>query len=210
MAARLVWTATFLPDSRQSRQLGAKCDKLSRIPREWRRRKIFTPRMPVGRSSFLSLYPLVLLPRRSRLSRLYPSEAPSPRQGLFQYASAETRLSAGQGYLHKSAMQSLFIFCESMSRIYATQLRIHANGSAFKPLGRTLSPRVERVAVLQAEKHLKYTAIYASGLVVSGMGQLFCCHSSKITGSLGKCFLFTSSRVFFFLACLRFSFVASS
>lgn len=174
MAARLVWKATFLPDSRQSRQLGAKCDKLSRIPREWRRRKIFTPRMPVGRSSFLSLYPLVLLPRRSRLSRLYPSEASSLRQGLFQYASAGTRLSAGQGYLHKSAMQSLFIFCESMSRIYATQLRIHANGSAFKPLGRTLSPRVKRVVLSSRPKSIWNTWLYTRPVwLFPGRGNFF-------------------------------------
>ena len=87
VTARLVWTATFLADSRQLRQLGAKCDKLSRIPREWRRRKIFTPRMPVGRSSFLSLYQL---PWPS-VSFAYPSFPHRPRFPLTQ-ASFRTRL----------------------------------------------------------------------------------------------------------------------
>ena len=92
MAARLVWTATFLPDSRQSRQLGAKCDKLSRIPREWRRRKIFTPRMPVGRSSSLSLYQppwfTITIPRLSRPRSAAAFQASPTRRGLFQHASA--------------------------------------------------------------------------------------------------------------------------
>jgi len=49
----------------------------------------------------------------------------SPEEGFHPsaaclFGSARTRLFAGQRYLHKSAMQSLFAFCESMARIYTT------------------------------------------------------------------------------------------
>lgn len=129
VTARLVWTATFLADSRQLRQLGAKCDKLSRIPREWRRRKIFTPRMPVGRSSFLSLYQLpwpsvsfaypsfphrpsfLLLPR--------PLSEPTPRQELV-YPWAKSI------YINQPCNLFLY-FCESMPRIYAIGENIYAD-----------------------------------------------------------------------------------
>lgn len=65
--------------------------------------------MPVGRSSFLSLYQF---PWPS-VSFAYPSFPHRPRfppRPLSEHASTRTRLSAGQKYLHKSTMQSLFIF----------------------------------------------------------------------------------------------------
>lgn len=158
VTARLVWTATFLADSRQLRQLGAKCDKLSRIPREWRRRKIFTPRMPVGRSSFLSLYQL---PWPS-VSFAYPSFPHRPRFPLTQasfrtYASTRTRLSTGQKYLHKSTMQSLFIFLRKHASnihdrgeytlIYALRPYNFASSSLLSGWTRKLSWRASKIHV---------------------------------------------------------------
>lgn len=105
--------------SRQSRQLGAKYDKLSRIPAsdgvekyllpERARRARPTP--PVG----VSLYRPI--PNAfDRLSQTHSRKGFYP--SAFLFGSARTRLFAGQRYLHKSAKQSLFIFRESMARIY--------------------------------------------------------------------------------------------
>lgn len=86
-------------------------------PREWRRRKIFTPRRRPSHTSYRKPLPYPPVPLRlpcPALSRKdsYPS--------AFLFGSARTRLFAGQRYLHKSAMQSLFIFHESMARVYTT------------------------------------------------------------------------------------------
>lgn len=198
VTARLVWTATFLADSRQLRQLGAKCDKLSRIPREWRRRKIFTPRMPVGRSSFLSLYQL---PWPS-VSFAYPSFPHRPRFPLTQasfrtYASTRTRLSAGQKYLHKSTMQSLFIFL----RKHASN--IHDRGEyirwythcALTTLYRHPCFLGEHSSCL--EERLKYMCIFVN---VSGMATFFVVDFARLSRSLGNSFFFFTfmSKIMFF------------
>lgn len=80
-------------------------------------------------------------------------------------------------------MQSLFIFRESMGRMYATGLYTSAPRSpcALPPPG----------APSQAKKRPKHTAVRAA-MGVSGTGQLFSCHSCEISGSLGERFRFSA------------------
>lgn len=86
-------------------------------PREWRRRKIFTPRTRSSHTFYRK--PLPYQPVPTLFGCL--AQLSLPKRFLsFLFGSARTRLFAGQRYLHKSAMQSLFIFCESMAQVYTT------------------------------------------------------------------------------------------
>jgi len=102
-----------------TRQLGAKYDKLSReSPRVTASKNIYSPNAPVGRPT----PPTVSICRTRHPLRL-PCPTLSRKDSyppVFLFGSARTRLFAGQRYLHKSAMQSLFIFRESMARVHTT------------------------------------------------------------------------------------------
>lgn len=108
----------FFPASHgKSRQLGAKYDKLSsRIPASDGVEKYLLPeRARRERTRTFHPKPLPTHPRTP--SAVLPSSLPK-RFLSFRLPLSRTRLFAGLRYLHKSAMQSLFIFRAKVWREY--------------------------------------------------------------------------------------------
>lgn len=106
---------------RQSRQLGAKYDKLSsRIPASDGVEKYLLPERAHREHTRTYFRKPLLHPPTPRSSSTVSPWLSLPKRFLSfclpLFGSAGTRLFAGLRYLHKSAMQSLFIFCAKVWR----------------------------------------------------------------------------------------------